>query len=717
LENYIKKPITSDQINPLCKKFNIDPILASVFIRRDITDGKEILYYLEDDIRFMHEPFLLPNMEDAVTRILQAQEDNEKILIYGDSDADGITSTVILYNQLKNMGIDVQWKVPAADDAYGLSMQAIDDFAKEEGSLIITVDCGISNFKEVEHANELGINVIVTDHHNPQGTLPDAILIIDPKLEDSNYPYQTISGAAVAFKLASALRFSQTEFYNSEISILNMRKNVDDAGNKIDNNIIVECLKIKNNVKIKQLTETIIPGVTNFYDLKFPQFLNETGIFVWDINRTQKQLEFLFGSNVQFNLYDLRSKIGELIPQIKTKTTEELSTLSTLAKYDDSEKSVINCIYNIYLSFCRRSIMQSHPQFYIEEKKDLQLVGLSTLGDIMPMKDENRLFVKNGIYSIQKDGPRTGLAELLVELQLNVPQYANLNSTVISWKINPVLNSPGRLGKADIVVKMFLSEDPKERVSLAKQVAEMNNERKQIVQDIAYHVRDKAVASIQEYDEKLCVVVDEYIKPGLTGLFANRLMSDFSVPSIAIAYSGDICIGSIRSFGNMISTDFLETFGDFFINHGGHNFAAGFSFQKEKLQDFLKGVKERLNLVPAKGAFEPVTIDAEIPVNYMSADIFKILDIFEPYGSENPDLTFLTKAAPVCDMRLTGQKEPMNIKLCFDFGKVKVPAILWNQGNRYNKDILLNQNYDIIYKLEHNYFKGKITDQFNIIKI
>lgn len=710
MNNYYKKPLLPEQIEPLCQKYNIDKILASIFVRRDITEGKDILYFLEDDLRFMHDPFLLPNMDDAVERILQAKDEGEKVLIFGDSDVDGITSTAILYNQLRSMGIDVSWKVPMADDSYGLSISAVDEFAAEQGTLIITVDCGISNFVEIEHANSLGIDVIITDHHNPQDTLPEAILIIDPKLPESKYPYKDISGAAVAFKLVSALRYSETDFYDSEVSIINLTE-------EKDNTITINCLKIKNNVKIKQLTEKIIPGKTSIYDLRFPTFLQSTIIYAWDINQTKTLFSQIFGNGIEFNLYDLRALVAQEIPAIKNKAAKDLPAMSTIAKYIDEEKSIINSIYNVYITFCKKRNMKQHPQMFVEERKDLQLVALSSLADIMPMKDENRIFVKNGILSMQKDGPRSGLGELFVELNLSTPNYSNLNSIEISWKVNPVLNSTGRLGSPDVAVKLLLSEDPKERVLLAKQIIELNNERKQIVQDTAFKVRDKALESVAQHNNKLCVVVDDSIRQGLTGLFANRLMSDHDVPAIAITFSDNVCIGSMRSYGNLISTDFLNSFGDFFINHGGHNYAAGFSFERHKLPEFLNGIKQRLPSIPEKGEPSQINIDAEIPVNYINPDIFKLLDTFEPYGNENNELTLLTKSASICDSELKGQKEPYSLKINFDFGNVKVPAMLWNQGDRYNKDIKINNNYDIIYKLSRNYFRGNITNQFEIIKI
>ena len=125
---------------------------------------------------------MFSGMEDAVERINQAIDEKEKVLIFGDKDVDGVSSTAILFEYLSSMGLDVKWRLPVGEDSYGLSISAVDDFAAEYGSLIITVDCGISNNIEIDHANELGLDVIVTDHHNPPDELPKASVIIDPKL-------------------------------------------------------------------------------------------------------------------------------------------------------------------------------------------------------------------------------------------------------------------------------------------------------------------------------------------------------------------------------------------------------------------------------------------------------------------------------------------------------------------------------------------------------
>ena len=325
--NFQKKPVKLNEVEPLCSRFNISQILASIFVRRGITTSSDLLFFLEDNLRFQHSPFCFCDIEDAVERIIQAKEEGEKILIFGDSDVDGITSTAILYDFLVKFGCDVKWRLPVCDDAYGLSMTAVDDFANEGGTLIITVDCGISNIEETKHAADLGIDVIITDHHNPQKEIPPALFVLDPKIPELNYPFSEISGAAVAYKLVSALRFSQSDFYNAEICLFNISENNEEKCYDID------CLKIRNLVKIKELHEKIFPEKTSIYDLKLPYFLQGQLIYSWDVPKTQKILHSIFGNGIEFNLQDLKKEISNISPSLGNKSIEQLENISVTAKY------------------------------------------------------------------------------------------------------------------------------------------------------------------------------------------------------------------------------------------------------------------------------------------------------------------------------------------------------------------------------------------------
>lgn len=715
---WVKKPVTKQEIEPLYRDYNLNSkisgntaqILASILVRRGITQGQDLLYYLEEDLRFQHEPFNFLNMEDAVERILQAREEGEKVLIFGDSDVDGITSTAILYEELVRMGIDVSWRLPLEDDGYGLSIAAVEDFAAQGGTLIITVDCGISNNAEIAHANELGIDVIVTDHHNPPEELPEAIIIIDPKINDSAYPFDGISGAAVAYKLVSALRFAESDFYNAEICILELTQ---DEENKC---ILVDCLKIKNLVEVKKLHEKIIPGQTSIYDLKMPYFLQGQLIYSWDSKATLYLLNQIFGSGIEFNINDLRLEISKIIPSLNNKTSDQLPALSQIAKYKADNNSKIECIYNIYVSYCRKLISQKNKENSENEQRDLQLVALAALADIMPMQNENRIFVKNGIISIKKNRPRAGLAELFNKLNINIDA---LTSTDLSWSVIPALNAAGRMGKSDLSLKLLISQDPKERERLANDIYDLNEERKELVSSAYYKIHESAEKSVAEHNGKLCISVDECINKGVTGILASKLMQDFKVPTIAITYSNDVCTGSMRSCRGFIATNFLDSLGDIFINHGGHNFAAGFSFYKSNLEVFLSKVHSFSSSIELTEESDIINIDAEIPPANLTTEVFKLLDIFEPYGAENPELVFMTRGIKLVDTMIVGKKEPQHLKLTFEAGDpktgmIKIPAMLWGQAERLRKDVSIGKKYDILYNMSRNHYNGIKTNQLII---
>ncbi|MDE6350664.1 MAG: DHH family phosphoesterase, partial [Treponemataceae bacterium] len=167
MNTWNKKPVPRELTKELTETYGIDALTAAILIRRGVMAGEDIQYFLEDDKRFLHSPFAFTNMEDAVDRILQARDEGEKVLIFGDRDVDGVTGTTVLYECFTSLGIDTRWRLPGGNDAYGLNKAAVDEFAADYGTLIVTIDCGISNGEEIAYAASLGIDVIVLDHHNP----------------------------------------------------------------------------------------------------------------------------------------------------------------------------------------------------------------------------------------------------------------------------------------------------------------------------------------------------------------------------------------------------------------------------------------------------------------------------------------------------------------------------------------------------------------------
>jgi len=201
-----KKPTSSENINALQNKTNINPVLAQLLFERNVDSPEKVQEYLNPDLDHLHDPYLMKNMEKAVTRITTALRDGENILIYGDYDVDGITGVSILYEAIFKLGGKVSFYIPnRITDGYGLSVDGI-NLAKNSGiDLIVTVDCGITAVEEVAFANSKGIDVVVCDHHEPADRIPDGCAVLDPKMKDCPYPFKELAGVGVAFKLLQAL--------------------------------------------------------------------------------------------------------------------------------------------------------------------------------------------------------------------------------------------------------------------------------------------------------------------------------------------------------------------------------------------------------------------------------------------------------------------------------------------------------------------------------
>ena len=194
-----------DRSAELAKSLKISPLVAQVLINRQITDAKGGSHFLTPKLTDLIDPAQMPGIEPAVQRLKQAITSKERITIYGDYDVDGITGVTILWQILTLLGADVDYYIPhRVDEGYGLNTEAIETLAKSGTRLLVTVDCGITAFDSVELAGRLGLDVIITDHHQPGRDLPEAVAIVHPALEES-YPNQDSAGAMVAFKLAWAV--------------------------------------------------------------------------------------------------------------------------------------------------------------------------------------------------------------------------------------------------------------------------------------------------------------------------------------------------------------------------------------------------------------------------------------------------------------------------------------------------------------------------------
>jgi single-stranded-DNA-specific exonuclease RecJ len=561
-----KSGIDTSLVKSIAKQYECDLITASILIRRNIT-GSEIEFFLDNNPNRLRDPFQLPGMREAVKRIFDAKETHEKVLVFGDRDVDGITATILVTELLKQIGIDVSWRLPTGDEPYGLSEKAVKEFSHNNGKLIITVDCGISNYREVQLANTLGITVIITDHHNPHDILPEAFTIINPKLANSPYPFKHLAGCGVAYKLVCALR-------------------------------------------------------------------------------------------------------------------------SAIKDIPDNE--------------------------HLEERDEweYQLAALGTIADIMPLWNENRILVREGLKSLIEQ-PRPGVADLLFKLNLTNKQ---LDTKMIAWLVAPVINATGRMGCPEKIVDLFMEKSAAKREDLVNEVINLNKERRKQETSILNLIEPQVQPSFDTYDGKFIAIYEKAIKRGFTGIIANRLLKRFNIPIIVVSLGEDVYTGSLRFPRNYSPQSFREQFADLFIDCGGHDFAIGFNMEKEKWQMFLKRLSTYTPQIKpeVKPDMEALIIDAELPLTYVTIDILKIMDQFAPYGEMNSPLLFLSRGLKITDCILMGKSEAKHVKLTLDTGVYKWPGIYWNASDKVKNEFDIGDTVDIVYNLNRNFFKGNEIPQLII---
>jgi single-stranded-DNA-specific exonuclease RecJ len=552
-----KKLIDKNLVRRIAENYSCDMLTAFILVSRGITTDDEIPYFLGDDPSLLGNPYMLPGITEAVSRILPAKENREKILIFGDRDVDGITGTVLLADYLRCLGLDVTWRIPAGDEPYGLSMEAVENFAATGGTLVITVDCGIANITEVNRANELGLTVIITDHHIPKEVLPPALAIVNPKLPHADCFFREISGCVVAFKLVSALQ---------------------DA---------------------------------------------------------------------------LNARI---------------------------------------------------PDYPRKNREYLQLAALGTIGDIMPLRNENRVIVRYGLSALM-DAPRKGLSELLLVMGLSGKP---ISTEELSWILCPAINSTGHMGCPDKAVELLLEDDPQKRLTLADEIKALNEKRKRLGTKTWPLIEKLASESIVQFDGKLAMAASEDIGRGITGIMANRLIEKFHIPAMVVQLGEKLAIGSIRSPGNYNIRLLLEPLNDLILNYGGHEGALGFSMERSLWEQYVDRLKIEVETIPLTEIpdGETIDIDAKLPHEYITPDIFTLVDRFEPYGQGNRPLTFMSQNMKVLNSAYLGKREPKHLKFFLDTGKYKWLAIFWNGREKAKDDIDAGDRVDLLYTFTRNWYKG-----------
>ncbi len=700
-----KIDIDKNEVLNIASRYRIDPLIASILVRRDIKTPEEIKFFLEDDSRYLHNSFLFKDMEDVVDRIHSAIDEEERVLVFGDKDVDGVTSTVILYESLKSIDIDITWKVPQGDDGYGLSVDSVNEAYDNNISLIFTVDCGISAFDALTRAKEVGIDVVILDHHNQRDNLlPDATYIINPKLDGCEYPFKGLAACGVVSKVLWALCFSFIDtIYKSSMTFLHTEKS--------EEGIVVTAAKLYNLCEVDRISFNI--EAEDFNRDSLVGFLQGEQILVYGEESQKENFKVIFGSGIDVNVIDVKPEVERILSGISGVPLSRLLELSRVKVYTNNTFNEIDLILNLFITYVDRRYADKFDLF----TNSLDLVALGTVADLMPLRGENRILINRGLKMLSSS-KREGLQSLLLQQNLI---GKDITSKDISWVIAPVINSAGRMRKANVAVELLLCEDPNLKNKYTLDILAINKERKALSESLWASLYNGMHESYEDLNNKLVIIFDDDMQKGVTGIIASRIVSTFSVPGIVLAREGEYISGSIRSSGDLNIKILLGKLSDILIDWGGHKCAAGFKMKFSNLNKFKSEVKKMILggkvLEKSVTKKETLTVDANIPKEYLDTDIINIYDKFEPFGEKNSPLNLVTKEVKIIDINFMGKVEKKHLRMLVEIGEMKWPALFWNAAERVGRDFTKGDVVNLLYRVERNFFGGNETLQLNILDI
>ncbi len=539
----------------LNKKMKISPEIGQILKNRGINSEEDAEIFINPSLDYLRDPFLMKDMGKAVYRIEYAIENKQNIWIYGDYDVDGVSSTSVLCLYFDSIGFPVKYYIPnRLEEGYGINEDAIGVLKNQGCDLLISVDCGITSVKEVELANQLGIDVIITDHHEVQAEIPNAYAVINPKQENCNYPFDMLCGCGVAFKLIQALT-----------------------------------------------------------------------------------------------------------------PAEEFKT----------------SMYNY-----------------------LEIVTLATICDIVPLVDENRIIVKNGL-KLMKDGINLGLKELIKVCGIDTDK---IGSSHVGFSIGPRINASGRLGYSYLGVELFTTKSKEEAIEIASLLEDKNNER-QMIEAKMYQEAEDIINGDERYkDDKVLVIANKGWQHGVIGIVASKLTEKYYKPTILLTIEDEEATGSARSIKGFSIFDTLVKCSDLLGKFGGHEQAAGLSMDKNNIDELRRRVNEIADYnLTDEDMIENISVEFELNEGSIDFNLIEELHSLEPFGMSNPSPRFIIRDLEIRSIFRMG-KEKNHLKLNLEKDKV-YECVGFNMAYMA-ENYEVGDKVDVLFQLDENNYMGNRKIQF-----
>ncbi|MEW5924189.1 MAG: single-stranded-DNA-specific exonuclease RecJ [Candidatus Zixiibacteriota bacterium] len=549
----------AELLQDIAVKTGLDKIIVKILFNRQIDTVETIQKFLHPTLTDLRDPFLLYGMDKAVERILDALRENERIMVYGDYDVDGITAASLLYLVLNKLGAQVTYYLPnRLIEGYGLSTDGIKE-AQEKGiSLIISVDTGVTAVQEVEFARSLGIECILTDHHEPGETLPKSVALVNPKLKECNYEHGDLSGVGVAWKLAEAL-----------------------------------------------------------------------------YRRLQQD----------------------------------------------------------------RTELEEH----------LDLVALGTSADIVPLVGENRVLTKFGIRQISRT-TKPGLKSLAFVSGL---MGKEIGTGQVVFILAPRINAIGRLGDAEMAIKLLTTKDEKLASEIARKLDRENQRRKNIDEKTLNDALEQIRQMVNLKEDRAIVLASEGWHQGVIGIVASRLVEKFHLPTVMIAIDNGEGKGSARSIPGFHLCDALKECEDLLLRYGGHKYAAGLTIKPDKIDAFRERLKEvSKRMLTDDDLVAKLYIDSEIELSQVDNRLLDVIETFAPFGPQNMRPVFLTRNCEILGQPYCVGKNHLKMKV--RKGDAVFDVIGFGFGDWARRLSGRGSLVDLVFVIEYNSWDGHTRIQLRL---
>lgn len=549
------EPQPAAGIEAYVEALGIHPLTARILMQRGIRDVEAADAFLNPMLRHIRDPFLMRGMDEAVNQVLRALDRGARIVIHGDYDVDGVCSVSVLYEFLHALGANVGFHVPQRDqEGYGLTGNTVQRLHEEGCNLIVTVDCGISNVEEIALARELGMRVIVVDHHTVPPVLPPADAILNPLQPGCNYPFKQMAAVGVTFNLVVALRAT----------------------------------------------------------------LRKHGVY-------------------------------EHIPE---------------------------------------------PDL----RNALDLVALGTVADVVPLTDENRIFVRHGLEVIA-GRRRPGVAALMERAS---PDGVAVTPQTISYRIAPRINAAGRMGDASMCVELLTTQSYGRALELAGQLETLNKSRQDLERQILQVAIAQADLQIEEGRQILLVYGEDWPR-GVLGIVASRLVERYNRPAILMGIERGQAKGSARSIDGINVIEVIAQARDLLDSFGGHTAAAGLAIAAEHLPEFRERLDQGMRLALSNQPLpHPVLhIDCVVELGELDEAFARDLDKLGPFGTGNPEPVLLCRRCQASNIRIVGRR---HLKARFRDSQTMLDGIGFSMADDL---ALLNESVAVAFVPRYTSYRGR----------